>query len=286
MPKRRVILLKPLQESVHSLPDCHFQPIRIARTDSTTTDTSSVLSFSPTSVLPQQHEHGSGSLFKALRKDHRPASDGFDEAGKAHAETEPSLAKPCGSWVSRQVVRDLSEHHSSLSPLPGASSPATAAPIIIRPQVTPRQPKVLPANKPSTLDAAWRWKFRRQWGKEQLRSHLPDIYHDHDDEACNDPWHDALHMIQAANTTPEAGVPISDHDCYAEASPSPLLDDDDLDGLLEMDSSPNDVREMVRTCSSQALAQAAAKACELRQFQVHNRLWVCAWHAPVLQVIC
>ena len=252
-------------------PECALKPLRISRAKSDTTDSSSVLSFSPTSVLPQraaQHEVGSGILYKALQKHDHFVKEG--STSNAHDKTEPVSSKPVGSWASRQTLHDLSGHQVTVAALPGASSPDPAAPIVIPPQPRPAHPRE-PTAKHSTLETAWRWKFKRQWGKEQLRGHLPEHHYD-DDDSSNDPWHDALHMIQAANTTPAAGVPISDHDCYAEASPSPLLDDDDLDGLLEMDSPPTDVtpvaRDMVRTSSSQALAEAAAKARELRQYQV------------------
>lgn len=125
-------------------------------------------------------------------------------------------------------------------------------------------------NKGSTLDAAWRWKFKRLWAKEQLKYHFPERWQRDDEEAGNDPWHDALHMIQAANTTPGAGVPICDHDCYADPSPSPLLDDDDLDGLLEDEPAgvTKAVPEVLLSSSSRALAEAASKARELLKYQV------------------
>jgi len=222
-------------------------------------------------VLPQraaQPDIGSGILFKALQKHDHSIKEG--STSSAHEQTEPVSSKPVGSWASRQTIHDLSGHQATVSALPGASGPDLAAPIVIPPQPRPLQPREPKATR-STLETAWRWKFKRQWGKEQLRGHLPECHYDND-ESSNDPWHDALHMIQAANTTPAVGVPISDHDCYAEASPSPLLDDDDLDSLLELDPPVTDVtpvaRDMVRTTSSQALAEAAAKARELRQYQV------------------
>ncbi|KAL0030200.1 hypothetical protein WJX77_002247 [Trebouxia sp. C0004] len=282
LPKRRVLLLKPLQDELQLQPECALKPLRISRAESDTTDSNSVLSFSPTSVLPQRaarHETGSGILFKALQKHDHLIKEG--STSNAHDKAELVSGKPVGSWASRHTVHDLSGHQVTVSALPGASSPDPAAPIVIPPQPRPLQPRGPTATR-STLETAWRWKFKRQWGKEQLRSHLPERHYD-DDESSNDPWHDALHMIQAANTTPAAGVPISDHDCYAEASPSPLLDDDDLDGLLEMDSPLTDdtpvAHDMVRTTSSQALAEAAAKARELRQYQVkaHSALLGAIW---------
>ena len=270
LPKRRVLLLKPLQDELQLQPECALKPLRISRAESDTTDSSSVLNFSPTSVLPQhaaQHELGSRILFQALQKHDHFIKEG---TSNAHDKAEPVSSKPVGSWASCQTLHNLSGHQVTVSALPGASSPDSAAPIVIPPQPRALQPRE-PTAKRSTLEIAWRWKFKRQWGKEQLRGHLPEYHYD-DDDSSSDPWHDALHMIQAANTTPAAGVPISDHDCYAEASPSPLLDDDDLDGLLEMESPLTDVtpvaRDMVRTTSSQALAEAAAKARELRQYQV------------------
>lgn len=269
--KRRVILLKPLQESLEFHQDCLLPALRISRTDSDVTDSSLVTSYSPTSVLPQPREPGSGNLSKALQKYDRPVSDSSVHSTPEHAEAAPAFTKQIGSWASRQVIHDLSRHHSSVSPLPGALSPDSAAPIIISRQPKLQPPKTPPGTKRSTLETAWRWKFKRQWGREQLKFHLPADHHN-DDECGNDPWHDAMHMIQAANTTPSAGVPISDHDCYAGASPSPLLDEDDMDGLLEMGSPvagvTHAVRDIVRTTSSEALAEAAAKARELRQYQV------------------
>lgn len=293
LPKRRVLLLKPLQDELQSQPECALQPLHVSRAESDTTDSSSVLSFSPTSVLPQraaQHEVGSGILFKALQKHDHFIKEG--STSNAHDKAEPLSSKPVGSWASRQTVHDLSGPHVTVSALPGASSPDSAALIVIPLQPRPLQPRE-PTAKRSTLETAWRWRFKRQWGKEQLRGHLPERHFD-DDESSNDPWHDALHMIQAANTTPAAGVPISDHDCYAEASPSPLLDDDDLDGLLEMDSPLTNVapivRDMVRTTSSQALAEAAAKARELRQYQLkvqqqNEQVFSSSWGQPPLPAV-
>lgn len=287
LPKRRVLLLKPLQDELQMQPECALKPLRISRAESDTTDSSSVLSFSPASVLPAQREIGSGILFKALQK-----HDHFIEEGStsnAHDKTEPVSSKLIGSWASRQTVHDLSGHQVTVSALPGASSPDPAAPIVIPRQPRPLQPREPKATR-STLETAWCWKFKRQWGKEQLRGYLPERQYD-DDESSNDPWHDAFHMIQAANTTPAAGVPLSDHDCYAEASPSPLLDDEDLDGLLEMDSPLTHVtpvaHDMVRTTSSQALAEAAAKARELRQYQVkvqqqNEQVFSSSWGQPPL----
>ena len=273
LPKRKVILLKPLQDSPDSLSDCKLQPIRLSRTDCDTTDNSSVLDFSPTSVLPKQrHEYGSGTtgvLSKALQKRDRDTTTGSSEVN-THHEAGSTPRKQLGSWACRQVVHDLSQHPLGPCSLPGASSPDSTALIDIRQQPKLQQAQVPKADPRSTLEAAWRWKFKRQWGKEQLHHHFPDSHYV--DEAGIDPWHDALCMIQAENRTAAAGVPISDHDCYAEASASPLLDDDDLDGLLELDTLSTGARpavcEMVRTASSQALAEAAAKARDLRKCQV------------------
>lgn len=295
LPRRRVILLKPLQESPDFHQDCLLKPLRISRAESDSTESSLVSGYSPTSVLPQQREPGSGNLSKALQKYDRAVSDSSVHSTPEHAEAAPAFTKQIGSWASRQEVHDLSRHHFSVFPLPGALSPDSTAPIII-----PKQPKLQPPKtstgvhgQRSTLEAAWRWKFKRQWGKEQLRYHLPASHH-HDDECGNDPWHDAMHMIQAANTTPAVGVPVSDHDCYAGASPSPLLDEDDIDGLLEIGSPATSVtpavRVFVRTSSSEALAEAAAKARELRQYQAklqcqHEQVFSSPWNQHPLPAI-
>ena len=277
LPKRRVIILKPLQEE--TCPPARNilrtgQPKLIAKSDSDITSTSS-LSFSPTSVLPQQPEQGVGNLFKAL-KQQAPKAAPVTTGITLHKATKQQL----GSWADNQVVHNLVADGTAVQPLPGASESASSTPIVIRHQAKPQPCKAPPVMiKGNTLEAAWWWKFKRQWGEEQLNYHFPKHHHsdddDDDDEACNDPWHDALHMIQAANTTSDAGVPICDHDCYAEASPSPLLDSDDLDGLLEHDTSPcvADVAAasaIMRSCSSRALAEAASKARQLRKYQVHH----------------
>ena len=270
MAKRKVILLKPLQEDLPPVYAC-TNPIDLtARTDSDATSTQS-LSFSPTSVLPRQHEPGVGNLFKALRQ---------QASNSIPVSPDPSLhavkQQQLGSWADKQIVHELSTQRSAVQPLPGAFESVLSGPTVFRQQAKPQQPTGPVINKRSTLDAAWRWKFKHQWGKEQLKYHYPKQYFAEDDEeACSDPWHDALHMIQAANTATDAGVPISDHDCYAEASPSPLLDSADLDGLLE--DAPHAAAdtiaagpELMRSASSRALAEAAAKARELRKYQVFH----------------
>ena len=273
LPWRRVIMMKPLQEETFApAVFCTTQPSLPAKSGSDATSPSP-LSFSPTSVLPQQHEQGVGNLFKALKQ----------QAPKAAPETiginlHEATKQQLGSWADNQVVHELVVSGPALQPLPGASELASPMPIVIHHQAKPepcRAPQVL--NKGNTLEAAWKWKFKCQWGKEQLKYHFPKHHHgdiDDDEEACSDPWHDALHMIQAANTTPDAGVPPCDHDCYAGTSPSPLLDSDDLDGLLEHETSScaADVAAapaIMCSSSSRALAEAASKARQLRKYQVN-----------------
>lgn len=268
--KRKVILLKPLQETLEFSPNNGLAPLAILRSDSDSSDGGSALSFSPTSVLPQRQE--AGTLSKALHKQAHSAA-----AGDASAPPQQASVAHLGSWASRQLTHDVAGRHGTAPPLPGASIDTTLPITIpqqlkVKPVAAAAAATAAPANKRSTLDAAWRWKFKRQWGREQLRSHLQ--YQNDDDDTYSDPWHDALHMIQAANSNPEACVPVSDHDCYADASPSPLLDasDQDMFGLLEMDNSADSARRQIdslrRTSSTQALAAAAAKARELRQHQV------------------
>ena len=269
-PKRKVIKLKPLQEDTRSpLQACntHYLPIR-ADSDCVST---SPLSFSPTSVLPPQREQGAGNLFTALKLQADKAATS-DVGANLHAVKQPQL----GSWADNQVIHDL-PYHGPPRPLPGASESEVSGPTVTHHQIRPQPPHAPVINKYSTLDAAWRWRFKRLWAKEQLQHHFPGRWvNDDEEEAGNDPWHDALHMIQAANTSPEAGVPICDHDCYAQSSPSPLLDSEwmDLNGLLEdepasVDKAAASGPEMMRSSSSRALAEAAAKARELLKYQVY-----------------
>lgn len=274
LPRCKVIVLKPLQEDPPSPVHACERLYPAICTDSDGASTSP-LSFSPTSVLPQQQAQGAGNLFKALKQQtHKPA------AIAPGASLQDTKQQVLGSWADNQVIHDLSSHGIAVRPLPGAfESTSTSGPIVLRPQIKPQQTKAPVINKRSTLDAAWHWRFKRQWGREQLKDCFPrhgNDDDDDDDEEGNDPWHDALHMIQAATTSAAADVPICDHDCYVDPSPSPLLDSDDLDGLLEDEPSPDDKAvlggpEMLRSSSSRALAEAASKARELRKHQVNLR---------------
>ncbi|KAL3153381.1 hypothetical protein ABBQ38_011720 [Trebouxia sp. C0009 RCD-2024] len=272
VPKRKVIVLKPLQENPRSPALACLGLHPAIRSDSDCTS-SSPLSFSPTSVLPRQREQGAGNLFKALKQEtHKPA------AVVPGVSLQGAKQQVLGSWADNQVTHDLSGHCTAVQPLPGeCKSVPTSGPIVIHPHIKRQQPEAPVINKRSTLDAAWHWKFKRHWGREQLKYRFLKHSDDDDDEAGNDPWHDALHMIQAATTSPAAGVPICDHDCYADPSPSPLLDSDDLDGLLEAEPLPGDKAglsepEISRSSSSRALAEAASKARELRKYQATLQL--------------
>ena len=277
-PRRKVIKLKPLQEDTRSpVQACktHHLAVR-ADTDCVST---SPLSFSPNSVLPQQREQGAGNLFIALKLQ-------ADNAAASAANLRSVKQQQLGSWAENQVIHNLPSHPPA-RPLPGACEPETSGPIVISHQTKPQQPQAPVVNTGNTLDAAWYWRFKRLWRKEQLNYHIPQRrYGEGEEEEGSDPWHDALHMIQAANTSPAAGVPICDHDCYAELSPSPLLDSDDLDELLDDELAPVDKAaaggpEMMRSSSSRALAEAASKARELLKYQV-CRLLV----AAIAHVLC
>ena len=252
--RRKVILVKPLPEPPPTLADFESNPLRISREDS---NRKSLLSFSPTSVLPEKHSHFPAKVIQ--RRDIAVPDFTLDSDRCKQAES-------LGSWVTRQVVHDLSSHDAFL---PEAVSSGSPAPTTIAQEPRQSQANVPPVNTSSTMERAWRWRFKQRWRKEQLRSQLDDSQPGKDDSSGSDPWHDALHMMQAANTRPDGDVPICDHDCYTEASPSPLLDEDDLDELLELDC-PATVMEhaVLRTAPSRALAEAAVKARELRRYQV------------------
>lgn len=272
--RRRVHLLKPLQEKTVS-PVSAFKTNHSAARVDIGSDCVEVspLSFSPTSVLPQQRQQG--NLCKALKLQADKAA-AIAAGANSHAVEQHQL----GSWADNQVIHNISGHTCAPQPLPGAAESALSGPISIHHQVKPKPPQAPVINRGSTLDAAWRWKFKRLWAREQLKYHFPGRQRrddDDDEDAGNDPWHDALHMIQAANTTPAAGVPICDHDRYADPSPSPLLDDDDLDGLLEIEparvtKAAAGAPEILRSSSSRALAEAASKARELLKYQVRQHL--------------
>ena len=222
-PRRKVIKLKPLQEDTRSpVQTCKTRHLAV-RADSDCVS-ASPLSFSPTTVLPQQREQGAGNLFIALKLQADKAAT--SAAGVAlHAVKQQQL----GSWADNQVIHNLSNPVPA-RPLPGAVESEVSGPIAVCHPMKLQQPRVPAIKKGSILDAAWHWRFKRLWAKEQLKHHFPEHqYNDDEEEAGNDPWHDALQMIQAANTSPDAGVPIYDHDCYAQSSPSPLLDSGDLD---------------------------------------------------------
>ena len=239
LPRRKVILLKPRQEGPCSPAHAGKKSSVVVRTDSSL---SSILpfGFSPTSVLPLVKEQGAGNLFKALKEQAQKTATAAPGASSSAIKRQH-----LGSWADNQVIYHLQTHGIAVQPLPGGSESAASGPTVIQQQIKPKQPDAPVINKHSTLDAAWCWKFSRQWSKEQLKNHIPAHQYSNDDdddeeEAGNDPWHDALHMIQAASNSPDAGVPVCDHDCYADPSPSPLLDSDDLDGLLEDEPSPVD----------------------------------------------
>ena len=143
-----------------------------------------------------------------------------------------------------------------------------------RPAAGYAKPQTSPHNEfgelaASRAEKAWRRRFFLKWRKELAR---PCKFCN--DDICDDPWHVALHMLQAANVHPDQHMPMPDHDCYpAGASPSPLLSiDDDLENALEVErdvAEPADVASETHTTQS-ALYEAACRARQLLKYQVNS----------------
>ena len=90
---------------------------------------------------------------------------------------------------------------------------------------------------------------------------------------CDDPWHAALHMLQAANVHPEVHMPVPDHDCYPmAASGSPLLGvDDEMNELIEEEQDAAQLGSTHAASQIQsALSEAAYRARQLLTHQVSS----------------
>ena len=169
-----------------------------------------------------------------------------------------------GSWKSRRTTHQLSKNSTAL-PFTLAKPAATKLTSI---QTNLAKHHHVHSAVPSGTEKAWRQRFVHKWRKEQARPCKIC-----NDDTCDDPWHAALHMLQAANVHPDLQMPVPDHDCYpAGASPSPLLSvDDDLDGILEVENTvvePADGASKALTIHS-ALSEAACRARQLLKHQVH-----------------
>lgn len=170
-----------------------------------------------------------------------------------------------GSWTSRRTTHQLSK--KSTAPPFTLAKPAATKVTSLQTNLAKHHP-VHPSASSGT-EKAWRQRFVHKWRKEQARPCKIC-----NDDTCDDPWHAALHMLQAANVHPDLQMPMPDHDCYpAGASPSPLFSvDDDLDGILEVENTvvePADGASKASTIHS-ALSEAACRARQLLKYQVHT----------------
>lgn len=134
-----------------------------------------------------------------------------------------------------------------------------------------------------SADKAWRQRFVHKWCREQARPCKICS-----DDLCDDPWHAALHMLQAANVHPDLQMPMPDHDCYpVGASPSPLLSiDDDLHCVLETDGITPEPAEAVSATTKiqSALSETACRARQLLKHQVP--LCLCLDNSIHHHVVC
>ena len=116
-------------------------------------------------------------------------------------------------------------------------------------------------------EIAWRHRFVRKWRKEQNR---PCTYC-HDD-VCDDPWHAALQLLQAATVHPDLDMPLPDHDCYGSGASALFIDTEESidleEGACQLPDCLNKV-SMLQT----GLAEAASSARQLLKPQVSFRGW-------------
>lgn len=172
-----------------------------------------------------------------------------------------------GSWTDHKTVHPLCKN-STASPF------QMVEPVVgdAKPQTSPHKESRFGRSAANRAEKAWRHRFVLKWCKE-----LTTPCKVCNDDVCDDPWHAALHMLQAAKVHPDQHMPMPDHDCYpAGASPSPLLSvDDGLENASDVQlgvAEPADGASKTCTIES-ALFEAACRARQLLKYQVNS----CAW---------
>lgn len=264
-------MLKPLVESPPALTE---QPpplskLRLVRHNSVTSSSSD---FSPTSVLPYHKHHnsnlkaGQSQLHTALTASScsSPAASLPSDASSPAAATAEHQPTDAESWTQRHFVYQVKAAVIAQDMLP--TEPAAWTFTNATAIAVPQKPSAQPAKqaKHGTLEAAWRWRFKRQWRKAQAQAFMKDP-----NDLADDPWHMAFEMIQAGNAFPDVGAPVPDHDCYSGAAASPLLDTetDDVDEVFVFEQDSTESAPKATSGSQHALAEAASKARELAKFQ-------------------
>lgn len=248
--RTRVIALKPLQETAAYKPK---EPCARVQ-DIPTIEVAPRPSTRPVTI-PRQLKP-----LSEKQQDVTPSQVHIALSTTSYAKDEEAL----GSWTDRKTMHPLCKN-STASPFQMARPAVGYA----KPQTSPHKESRFGESAANRAEKAWRRRFVLKWRKELARSCKFC-----NDDVCDDPWHAALHMLQAANVHPDQHMPMPDHDCYpAGASPSPLLSvDDDLENALEVEqdvAEPADVAS--ETCTIQsAFLEAACRARQLLKYQVNR----------------
>ena len=259
--RTRVISLKPLPESpghkATELAACATRAQEVANAARQRSQPISIINRLPPSaanraVSPDLEPH---SVDVPLRE----SKDDKDE-------------RALGSWARRQTTHAVYKP-TAASPLQ-SKTPATHTTIQIPSTVTDM-------SEAGTAEKAWRQTFMYKCRKQQARPCRICHY-----DMCDDPWHAALHMLQAAHVHPDLHMPVPDHDCYHGRSPSPLLGaDDEVDEAFDNEQSAAECGQSISTAHmiQTALSEAANRPRQLLKHQVHSCAIPACAHTQTLQ---
>lgn len=177
------------------------------------------------------------------------------------------MPSPLGSWADRQIMHEVVGMGPKVGPDLSNVLPKVPGQELSSQQHLHAHNDRLAEPAVGNPDAAWRQRFALKWHREQSRPCKIC-----NDDMCDDPWHAALHVLQAANAHPYLQTPLPDHDCYSPGSaPAPLLGcDDDAENVLEEREIVVSASEAAITRSSlkDALSEAANKTRQLFKHQV------------------
>lgn len=237
-PKRRVVALKLLQEMSTCTAKLALQPVT----------TEGPRAKAQPIVVPRLTAAGGLTKMSAA-----VGSFQDQQALSADAAVENELSD---SWKGRRVVHNISREATVSTDLSTGTDFTTQA---LQAGPSKQSP---PESKADEI--AWRHRFVRKWRKEQNR---PCTYC-HDD-LCDDPWHAALQLLQAATVHPDLEMPLPDHDCYG-AGGSALLIDNDTEEMTELGGGTCQLAECTNKTSMLqiGLAEAASSARQLLKHQV------------------
>lgn len=199
----------------------------------------------------------------------RPVFERQDRPLLASPVTLATSATPCqteddnalGSWTHRKTMHDVFGDKSDTSLMTAKPAARNA-----KPGQNLQRASLMAESASSSDDNAWRQRFALKWHREQARPCKVC-----DDDMCDDPWHAALHMLQAANAHPYLQTPLPDHDCYPAGASSapPLTLDEDAEGLeAESDTDKGASTASKLLVAQHALSEAAFRARQLFKHQV------------------